>query len=68
MSTRPACLPSTIAAMGWIPPQLDRTVSVVAGATVYVTGRSTVAETAAEVSARGGLRSGQRAPSSIERR
>ena len=54
--------------MGWIPPQLDRTVSVVAGATIYVTGRSTVAETAAEVSARGGLRSGQRAPSSIERR
>jgi NAD(P)-dependent dehydrogenase (short-subunit alcohol dehydrogenase family) len=70
-STRLACLPSTIAAMGWVPPRLDRTVSVVtgasrgvgrgvslalgdAGATVYVTGRSTVAETAAEVSARGG--------------
>ena len=57
--------------MLWTPPRLDRTVSVVtgatrgvgrgvalalgdAGATVYVTGRSTVTETAAEVSARGG--------------
>jgi NAD(P)-dependent dehydrogenase (short-subunit alcohol dehydrogenase family) len=59
------------AAMLWTPPRLDRTVSVVtgatrgvgrgialalgdAGATVYVTGRSTVTEAAAEVSARGG--------------
>src|SRR4029450_6984946 len=57
--------------MGWVPPRLDRTVSVVtgasrgvgrgialalgdAGATVYVTGRSTVTETAADVSGRGG--------------